>query len=292
VLRQLALLPHLECDLETLAEDEALLSLENRDDPGWVAAFLEHPVEEQSETLYTLARQRWHQKVCAAGRLIAEQGWEEALHCKSLQVMGYSRNADVMLETAKAFPLRLLRRGEVSPDAIYDHQAGRWKLAGIRPANHPRTRLRAYLELLEMEPDWPDIVFSWAEVLGQFRKSGGRETTRQVRRLCGLSDTVRTLKDGILRNRPGGTRLYTWLADALLPHYSAETGQDLFPIWFHGYPGDMPGSVWALVKASPLSSELDYSHANGWLQGALALGIEQETGYRQLDFTDLPEGWG
>jgi len=291
----LSLLPYLEEDLESLAEEEALLQLENNSTGMWEDSFLGLERVHQWERIEAGSRRRWLRKVDQGKKRLREIEWEEAIHEKTLEVLGYSRNRKPMLELAGHFPFRRLREGDISVEALYLASQTQWKNAGLRPANQPRRRLGQYLDLIKTRPEWPAQVFSWVEALFyNYRTLHGIDNrdTRRFRKKVNLFEMRRNLRDCLFDGKIRGNRFETWVVDALLPLHAAETGQDHFDTWYHWFPGDIPDSLKALYrKAFAAGSEEVPIQTNGGFQGLLDLVIEVETGYYQTEFPDLPEGF-
>lgn len=290
----LSLLARLEEDLESLAEEEGLLQLEQRDTRPWREAFLEMDMEQQRERLGEGARKRWLRKVLAAEKALQMEDWEEALHRATLEVLGYSRNRKPMRRVAEAFPFTVLRGARYSVETLYLAGGDAWKASGIRPANQPRKRLGQYLELIAQRPEWPFQVFGWLEMLGAEALSDpsltlGQEA--QTRKKWKLSLARRQLAEDLLNRKFGGNRLETWITEALLPFYSAETGHDIFGFWHCWYPGDAPEEIRLLFRELVGPWENRQIFSNGMIQGLLDLVIAEEAGYTQLEFNDLPNGF-
>lgn len=319
----LVLLPFLPCDLEELAEEEALEALDGGEGPGWRENLRRLPGPELEARLRRLAGLRWSRKVAAARQLLDRLGWEEALHRRTLEILGYARNAWPMGNVAACFSLENLRRHPVRPEALFDAQRGCWKLQGLRPANHPLARLRQYAGLLRDRPDWPRAARAWAEdgagaAAGAAEGGGpeggpGEADTRAFRRECGLPGKLERLRADLLGGHLGGTRFLTWVNDGLWPLAAAagagskdkaarasgaivgrsegggaREAPGCLRAWWHGPPGDAPeGLVRLLRDCRPGAEAGGGVQANGWLQGMLGCAIEEETGCRQLEFSDL-----
>lgn len=294
ILPCLTMVARLEEDLESLAEEEGLLQLEQRDTRPWREAFLELSQEKQQERLWEGARKRWLRKVLAAEKVLEMLGWEDALHAATLEVLGYSRNRKPMRKVAQAFPYSVLRGSRYAVETLYLAGGEGWKLSGIRPANQPRKRLGQYLELISYCPEWPSQVFGWLEMLGADIAPGqsvpwGEEA--HFRKQWLLSPARRQLAEELLNRKLSGNRLETWVTEALLPYFSAETGHDVFAFWQCWYPGDAPTEIQNLYRDLTANWEGRHIFSNGFIQGLLDLVIAEEAGYTQLEFKDLPDGF-
>lgn len=290
----LSLLPFLEEDLESLAEEEALLQMDERWDADWLGRFANMAGEDRARRLVEGAGRRWRRKRARAAVLLETQDWEQALHEKTLEVLGYSRNREPMRRLAAEFPHALLSGGEYAVETLYLAQRGSWKTVGLRPANHPRRRLGQYLELMRARPLWAGQVETWAGQLCE-KVDGNVDcdatATRRYRRGARLIFLRRELRERLLDERITGTRLETWVAEALLPLFAARTGVDCFALWYHWFAGDFPDvlrkrgmAVFGKGPEAPVAS-------NGLFQGLMDVIMEEETGYVQLEFADLAEGF-
>lgn len=290
----LSLLSFLEADLESLAEEEGLLQLESRDEADWERRLLEENLETQLEQLRKGARRRWLRKVTVAARRLDHLGWEGALHASTLEVLGYSRNRAPMLKVARHFPFHTIASGGVSLETLFQSGQPEWSTGGVRPANHPRRRLEQYCRVVTGRPEWANTVLLWTE---GFRNpvSAAEETdlfcTSRFRKQQRLGAMRGTLEKELLRGQIGGSRLSAWITDALLPLWAARAGLDCFPLWHHWYTGDYPDALMQVYRRLGGSGGQPPVQCTGWLQGLLAMVIEGDAGYVQLEFTDLPEGF-
>lgn len=263
----LVLLEHLSQDLESYANEEALLALEGRSQPEARARFGLGPLEERLDKLRKAATQRWRQKAAFARKRLSVTTWEQACHQYTLEVLGYRRNRAPMGNLALRYPLAEMPTH--SADSLFAEQAGTWRLSGQRPANHPRKRLEQYLRLLRQRPQWPqDLLLAWGELawpaLG--------EDTAKLRKAM-LREARGLLADEVLAGCIGGTRLDTLVVDALLPLLACKTGADCFTSWFHWWVGDMPTSLTPLLREADILGA-GRPAANGWLQGAWQQWLE------------------
>src|SRR5581483_70215 len=115
------------------------------------------PARELETLLQRHAAARWKQKLRFARLRLERLGWEPACHHAALEILGYRFNRAPMLRLAGEWPLREWANGAVQPDELFRAEAELegWSLQGVRPANHPRTRLRQYAAWTHARPDWP-----------------------------------------------------------------------------------------------------------------------------------------
>ena len=59
---------------------------------------------------------------------------------------------------ALEFPLEAMRSNRLTPEQLFKSQLGDWRLASMRPANHPRSLLSFYTQMVEESPRWPDSL--------------------------------------------------------------------------------------------------------------------------------------
>jgi len=269
----LVLLPLLLHDLEEYAADEAVEALANRplsrvqEELGQLAA------EELAKLLDNTAALRWRQKVHFARLRIRRLGWEAACHHAALEILGYRFNRAPMLRIAAARPFQEWTRAADTAEAAFDAEAGAWSLQGVRPANHPRLRLRQYAEWAAAKPDWPTRLRALADGLAPIamdRPSG------EVRRECRFTARRAEIATAVCADAMGGTRLDNLACDGFFPLLAAETGAELAGWWFHWFPGDLPPQLgWALRGLGAIGGRgQPASHGLG--QGLLGWLLERE----------------
>jgi hypothetical protein len=267
----LYLMPLLNRDLESYAMDEALLALEQQDEIEWVVRFVQQPLAQRLCLLQQQAERRWAQKVRYAQQRLQRAGWEMACHQYALEVLGYKRNRAPMLRLADACPLSVWRAGTVDVDELFAGEASRWRLQGLRPANHPRRRLRQYLRVVERNPHWPDRL---ADCLQGMPRQSAALSTPDFRKAVGLTKLHGMLHASIFSHAIGATRLNTLMVDAILPLATAAGLLDGHGYWMHWPPGDSPAALRRFLKHSAVRSR-QRPHSNGWHQGALALFLSR-----------------
>jgi hypothetical protein len=151
----LALLPLLHHDLEEFAAEEAVETLAGRTAARIPEALATLDVAALAALLREHAAARWRLKVHFARLRVQRLGWEAACHHAALEILGYRFNRAPMLHVASRWPLAEWARGAVDAAAVFSSEGSAWSLAGVRPANHPRARLRQYAAWARARPDWP-----------------------------------------------------------------------------------------------------------------------------------------
>lgn len=267
----LVLLPRLNIDLESYAADEALRTWEGRDPASLLEGFLMHPVEERQHRLMENARRRFAQKVAHVRRRLERESWEQVCHQLTLEILGYRRNRAPMSSLAIAHPAGSFCG--LDPAALYRSQSSNWKLAGLRPANHPLKRLSQYCTLWEERPDWMARLKAWGMTVRQQEESRLSGDTRYFRKLTGMTRLRRELATHVLGDAIGGTRLDTWMADGALPLLAADDPAGWFGLWYHWFPGDMPELLDRFLKQCDLPAR-EAVRCNGLLQGAWQVFLE------------------
>lgn len=258
----LVLLPYLDRDLESHAMDDALLALERRDHLDLLEFYLSLTPKARVAELQDHAFERWRQKRHYAKKRLDRLGWRLAAHQAMLEVLGYRRNRAPMITLAERF----------GPDAMVQMTAedlfaavDGWKLAGLRPANHPRRRLEQYHALIRAQPDWPDALKTWSALTFPIDPD---ELSGVVRRQAGFNQLRDELADQILAGALSGSRLDTLVVDAFLPLLSVENDADYFGLWRHWFVGDAPDALIQFLREAGVTSGRQ-PRCNGLLQGAL-----------------------
>jgi hypothetical protein len=272
----LALLPLLHRALEEFAADEAVELLANRplarvpDELGTL------PAKECAALLHRHSTARWREKVHYARLRVQRLGWEAACHHAALEILGYRFNRAPMLRIAGEWPLAKWAERMVSADAVFASEAEGWSLQGVRPANHPRTRLRQYAGWACERPDWPARVLALAGTLPQFAATVAIPT-RDTRRIHRLSSLRTALAAGICADVVGGTRLNNLICDGLFPLLAAESGRDLEPLWHHWYCGDLPPWLTSGLRQLGFFDRHSQPATHGSAQGLLGWFLARET---------------
>jgi hypothetical protein len=269
----LALLPLLHHDLEEFAADDAVETLSNRaatripDELGILG-----PSELQG-LLAQHACARWRQKVHFARLRVQRLGWTNACHHTALEILGYRFNRAPMLRLAGQWPLAAWAAGEVGADVACAAEAEGWSLQGVRPANHPRTRLRQYVAWAQARPDWPDLLAKQFEVLPAGFASG---TTREVRRSLGFTAMRAEVAETLCATTISGSRLDNLVCDGWLPLLATQTGREVQPLWFHWFAGDLPPVVSSGLRQLGVFDGRSQPACHGIAQGLLSWLLERE----------------
>jgi len=209
----LILLPLLHRDLEEYVSDDALEVITERDEWRFFAELAAKPANEVLFLLREKAQQRWLQKVYFAGVRIRRLGWEDALHHTALEVLGYGRNRGAMLSIAGRYPVDAWRAG-VDAAEIFTSNRPLWQLHGIRPANHPLTRLLQYQRWTKTRPDW---MRSLPGLFADLQKEvSPAMPTRQARQLLELRHKRRQWALEISGDAISGARFDNLICDGLL----------------------------------------------------------------------------
>ena len=302
----LALLPLLYRSLEEYAEEDAVERLANHPLVAAQEALLVLSTEEQRARLIECAQARWRQKVRFAEKRVAALGWREACHQTALEILGYRFNRGPMLSLATKYPLDCWP-SVVSGDAlgqVYLSYQDRWNRQAVRPANHPRIRLRQYGEWTAAVADWPEkLKAMFTSLSGSFnltepaneaeasRVPAIKETqtlqalnTAEFRKRVNASKLVERFTQEVCGGAVGGTRLQTLMADGFWPLLAAlQTANEpaLSPYWFNGYCGDLPEGIPRLLRALELTNRRTSPLCHGLAQGLLGWVWREEQRQQQ-----------
>ena len=268
-----ALLPLLHRGLEEFAADEAVESLANRPHTRLPEELGRLPAEEVDDLLRREAMTRWQQKVRFTGLRVRTLGWEGACHHAGLEILGFRFNRAPMLRIAERWPLADWAAGRVEPDEAFVAEAGRWSLQGVRPANHPRARLRQYAGWVEQRPDWPAQVRRMAGELPGLELSS---PTPEVRRTVGFTRWRDRLGEQLFGSTGGGARRETLMCDGILPLLGAEAAWEGAGWWFHWFPGDLPSVLRAGLRQLGYGDGRTHPLSNGVAQGLLGWLLARE----------------
>lgn len=232
----LALLPLLRHDIEEFAADEALGNLAGRAGESIAEELAALGATELAVRLRAQAEARWRQKVHFARLRVERLGWEAACHHAALEILGYRFNRASMLRVAGRWPLGEWATGPIDVEKIYSGEAGAWSGQGVRPANHPRARLRQYAAWARARPDWPARLAAFATGEAGVTTAGVTGDVRRVHRFAARREQFAELCGGAV----GGSRLDNLVCDGFLPLLAARSGRELTGWWFHWFPGDLP----------------------------------------------------
>ncbi|MBI5382875.1 MAG: DUF2851 family protein [Opitutae bacterium] len=271
----LALLPLLHHDLEEYAADDAVERLANRPVARAIEELSPLPAAELTALLRDEAEKRWRWKTHFARLRIARLGWAGACHHTALEVLGYRFNRAAMLSVAARWPLAEWAAGRVEAETAFAAEAGRWSLQGVRPANHPRLRLRQYAEWARAVPDWPERLAAQAAAWPEVAREAG-EGTRAVRRAGKFATWRRCWAAELTGGAVGGTRLDNLICDGWLPLLAAQRVRDGYGIWFHWPPGDLPPALVRALRDLGVCGGRAQPAAQGWAQGLQGWWLARE----------------
>ena len=270
----IALLPLLYHDLEEFAADEAVELLAGRSAQRLPEELFTLTPEVLSARLQAHATSRWQQKIHFTRLRLRRLGWEAACHHAALEILGYRFNRAPMLHVATRWTLREWAEGVPIVDEALAAEASSWQVQGVRPANHPRTRLRQYAAWTRAVPDWPAHLAAWANALPQILADRSTREARRVHRFAGLREKFAALTGGAV----GGTRLDNLICDGFLPLLAAQTGgiDAAQGVWMHWFPGDLPPRVGKGVRQLGVCGAPHSPLAHGPAQGLLGWWIAHE----------------
>ncbi len=269
----LALLPLLNHDLEQFAAEEAVEALANRPASRIQDELGRHSRDELAGLLRRHAERRWRQKVHFAQVRVQRLGWEAACHQAALEILGYRFNRAPMLRLAAAWPLGCWAQGVLEVERLVGAEETAWSLQGVRPANHPRLRLRQYAAWTQARADWPARLATLGRVWPVLPLAATTGTTRATHRLAALRQG---LAIEICAAAVGGTRLDNLVCDGFLPLVAAASGRDLGGMWFHWYPGDWPPTLRRALRNLGATGGRGQPFAHGLGQGLFGWMLEQE----------------
>lgn len=268
-----ALLPLLHRGLEEFAADEAVEVLANRPLTRLPDELGRRPDAELTSLLQRHAAERWQQKVRFARLRIEALGWSEACHHAGLEILGFRFNRAPMLRIAGRWPLADWAGGRVSVDDAFASEAGSWSLQGVRPANHPRVRLRQYARWLEQRSDWPERVRRLTDGMPFIHPA---QSTPEARSAAGLRWWRDSWRHGIVAETVGGSRFDTLVCDGLLPLLGVAEVRKMEGIWFHWFPGDLPAVLAAGLRQLGYGDGRARPFTNGVAQGLLGWLLARE----------------
>ena len=295
----LVLLPLLHRDLEEYASDDALEIITACDQWECFAELAALPAGERLGLIRENAGERWRQKVRYAQLRINRLGWTAAAHHTALEILGYRQNRAAMLAVAGQYPLQAWADG-VEPDPIFEAGRGCWQLRGVRPANHPLTRLRQYQRWVAASPEWPErlegMMGDFIGSRGVLAADGHAEAAAGATRLQGIGDTptrtarrelgIRKLRDALSHDLLGvvvrqahglgGSRLDNLVCDGFLPLLAARTGKDLSAVWFHWFLGDVPDQVRQALPKLGVTGGRGQPLCHGCAQGLIGWLLARE----------------
>jgi hypothetical protein len=258
------LLPLLHCDLEEYAAEAAVEHLAGRPVAQILEVLRGLPPDELGAELRIQSERRWRQKVHYAQLRIGRLGWEGACHHAALEILGYRFNRSPMLRIASAHPLKEWAESGLSAEAIFAEET--WSLQGVRPANHPRTRLRQYAAWVTQVPDWPQQM---ARLADTWPNPEVTERTAEVRQAHRLTRLRHDLAERLAAGQIGGTRWNNLVCDGCLPLLTARNGRNLCGLWHHWFPGDLPPVVTRALRELGVFALRSDPACHGLAQGLL-----------------------
>jgi hypothetical protein len=163
------------------------------------------------------------------------------------------------------------------PDEAFRRVAGLWQLHGVRPANHPRIRLRQYAAWATARPNWPERLEPFVDRL--LKRGGARSgPTGVARPKLDLANLRTRLTADLAGGAVGGSRLDTLACDGLLPLAAVAARSDLFDTWFNWYMGDVPAAVRTALPKLGVTGGRDHPQCHGFGQGLLGWLLRQGAG--------------
>lgn len=275
-----ALLPLLWYSLEEYAGEDSLIASTGVDLRPEVETLLDFPLVERKRRLVEFALRRWKMKVHYATQRIERLGWEGACHQSALEVMGFARNRVPMLMIAERHSLAAFAAGDLTVDALMELGGENWRFSGCRPANHPRLRLRQYLELAEVAVDWPErLADRFCEPVNVRVDPTLQDWGRQVLRSdLGITGIRKSIGEEVLFRKISGQKADTLVCDALFPLLAARFELDTFAIWFHWNAGNGPTSCSEALRLLQVLEPRRTPMSNGWLQGILGAKSQSSRG--------------
>ena len=250
----LFLVPHLMRGIEEYAEAYAMEKLSGRD------SLMERDVERlrnlSNEEIKDLAVQRWSAKLRFAEARLQKQSWEMACHQWFLEILGYRRNKCPMARIAQRYEVSKWKNGEINTEDIFQTEKG-WRLRGCRPANHPRTRLRQYLDLWRIRPNWIE------DVMRLMRDDLFDENRR-------LSKTVKVWNEEVLGKVFANGKANTLLIDGVWPLLCSFSNMEGFEVWNSWPAGDCPEKFRKWARELGWTDQSARKHfSNGMVQAML-----------------------
>lgn len=269
----LALLPLLYRSLEEYADDEAVERLANHPLAKAQESLLKLSGEEQLLQLSEGAAERWATKVSFAARRIGRLGWNEACHQTALEILGYRFNRGPMISLATKYPLEhwpAIAEGE-SLTRLEAEFGERWYRQAVRPANHPKMRIRQYALWTTRVRNWPTSLESFSIRFPSIENTDVK--TADIRKLAGMAELWENVRYEICGAAVSGTRFRTLMCDGFLPLLAArkpDAAGSLRLYWFHGYAGDIPENISRVLRALNLCGRAKNPHNHGLAQGLLS----------------------
>ncbi len=185
-----------------------------------------------------------------------------------------------MARVALSHRIEDFSEGRVEVEALFAEERGRWRLSGLRPANHPRHRLAQYVEICRMHPDWPERLKRVLDDLDDLKGLDGSVagdaslSSAAFRKQQGLAGLAERIAQEVFSGAISAKRLNTLVCDALLPLAQASGLLEAEALWWHWPAGDAPERLHAFLKQSQVIDRAE-PFSNGQVQGAVQLMIER-----------------
>ncbi|MBI5771690.1 MAG: DUF2851 family protein [Verrucomicrobia bacterium] len=273
VIPVLVLLPLLHHDLEEYAAEEAVEILAGRAGARLPDELAKLDPVERNLRLRRQADARWRQKVHFARLRLQRLEWEAACHAVALEILGFRFNRAPMLRIAARWPYAEWAHGGVDVDAVWAAEREGWSLQGVRPANHPRTRLRQYAGWVRACSGWPGRLRELGDCWPEVSADGETRAARRRHAFGALRETIaRELCGGVV----SGPRLDSLICDGFLPLLAVATARERHGLWFHWFPADLPPFVVRGLKELAVFDGRTQPASHGMAQGMLGWWIERE----------------
>lgn len=265
----LHLMPLLERDLEDYAVDDALLELERVEDVEWMLKFIEQAPEVRQAELRAGADTRWARKVGFAEKRLSGATWRDACHQYCLEVLGYARNRAPMSRLALNYSIEDFASGAAEPETLFEEETSHWRLSGLRPANHPKHRLRQYAGICRAYPDWPERL---ERIFTAREDADASLSGARFRKAYSVTGLIEQISTDVFANQLSARRLNTLICDAALPLSQAAGLAETKPYWLHWPAGDAPVALHRFLKQAQIINRTE-PFSNGQVQGGLHLLI-------------------
>jgi hypothetical protein len=126
-----------------------------------------------------------------------------------------------------------------------------------------------------MENQVPGAAGPWPPGAEKLPPAGG--VTTKIARQAGRLAALRTgLARDVMGGAVQGSRLDNLVCDGFLPLVAARTGEDLAPVWFHWYLGDVPAPLRQVLPKLGVAGRGAPPHCHGWAQGLLGWILSRE----------------
>lgn len=272
----LPLLERLTQSLEECMFEKAIKSFPEHtlETPQAILPFKHKTLQEILTQIQSLAQERWLRKKAFAKHRLKNTAFDQTCHQVTLEILGAKKNRVPMAEIALEYPLQIMKQLALTPKTLFDSKINRWKLNGIRPANHPQKRIKQYLSFLKHSSNWPYEWLSFAESL-PIHKTTCLDTN-SYRKKYNLSTIHKHIKTELFKNVFSDSRLNTLFIDSLLPLGSVFLRKDFFPLWYHWYIGDMPKRINQFIKNLNFLHKKKVTLSNGLGQGLLSYNFNSE----------------